>query len=513
MKPVVLTILDGWGYSKQKYGNAILNAKTPNIDSIQQNYPSLLLQASGKAAGMTWGESGNSEVGHLTIGAGRIIFQYLSQINKAIDDGSFFSNEVLTKAVERVNKNNSTLHLAGLLTSGSVHAYLNHLFALVDLAKRNNIVNLKIHLFTDGKDSGLKEAPMLIKKVEDYLAQIGVGQISTIMGRDFAMDRSKNWDLTKAAYQLLTIGAGEKTSNIYQKLEEYYANGSNDSKIPLTIVDETGIIKENDALVFFNFREDSMRQLARVFVEKDFNIFETKEFKNIFVASLTEYIKNPNLHVAFPIPEIKNGLAEVLSKNSKKQYHIAETEKYAHVTYFFNCLKNVPFDGETDLFLESLKNPLENPEMKADDMAEKVLSKLGAYDFFVINFANGDTLSHFGNLDVAIKGIEAIDKALGKIQLAVLEKSGIMVITADHGNAESLTYKSSGESETKHNDNPVLFYLIGKDFERHRSNNDIESTMKQSSGLLTDVAPTILELMNIEKPVEMTGDSLLKIIR
>src|SRR3989338_2640012 len=208
MKPVVLTILDGWGYSKQKHGNAILNAKTPNIDSIQRNYPSLLLQASGKAAGMTLGESGNSEVGHLTIGAGRTIFQYLSRINKAIDNDSFFSNEVLTQAIRHVHENNSTFHLVGLLTSGSVHAYLNHLFALIDLAKRNNVINLKIHLFTDGKDSGLKEASLLIKKVEDYLSQVGVGKIATIMGRDFAMDRSKNWDLTKMAYELLTSGIG-----------------------------------------------------------------------------------------------------------------------------------------------------------------------------------------------------------------------------------------------------------------------------------------------------------------
>ena len=512
MQPVVLTILDGWGYSKQRIGNAILNAKTPNIDSIQQNYPSLLLQASGKAAGMTWGESGNSEVGHLTIGAGRVIFQYLSRINKAIADDSFFSNEVLTKAIGHIHKNNSTLHLAGLLTSGSVHAYLAHLFALIDLAKRSNVVNLKIHLFTDGKDSGLKEAPVLIKKVQDYLSQAGIGKISTIMGRDFAMDRGKNWDLTKTAYELLTAGTGEKTTDIYKKLDKYYLDGYNDSKIPSTIVDDAGIVQENDALIFFNFREDSMRQLAEVFVDKDFNIFDKKRLNNLYVASLIQYLESPNLHVAFPIPEIKNGLAEVLSKNNKNQYHIAETEKYAHVTYFFNCFKNTPFDGETDLLCESPKNPKENPEMKAAEITEKILSEIDRYDFFVVNFANGDTLSHFGNLEVAVRGIEAIDESLGKIKSAVLEKGGTLIVTADHGNAESLIYKSSGESETKHNDNPVPFYLIGKEFERRRSDDDIESTMKQSSGLLADIAPTILELMKIEKPAEMTGESLLNLL-
>lgn len=502
MRPVVLTILDGWGYSKQNLGNAILNAKTPNINSIQQNYPSLLLQASGKAAGMTWGESGNSEVGHLTIGAGRVVFQYLSRINKAIADDSFFSNEVLIKAISHVHENNSVLHLAGLLTSGSVHSHLAHLFALVDLAKRNNVTNLKIHLFTDGKDSGLKEAPILIKKVEDYISQSGIGKIATIMGRDFAMDRSKNWDLTKTAYELLTAGIGEKTQNIYEKLENYYSQGLKDSKIPPTIIDDAGIVGENDALIFYNFREDSMRQLAEAFVDKNF-----------YVVSLTQYTEDPDLHVVFPVPEIKNGLAEVLSKNNKKQYHIAETEKYAHVTYFFNCLKNMPSDGETDFLSESLKNPLENPEMKAEDIAEKVLSELGKYDFIVINFANGDTLSHFGNLEVAVKGIEAIDEAVGKIKSAVLEMDGTMIVTADHGNAESLTYQSSGESETKHNDNPVPFYLVSKEYERLRSDDDIELTMKQSSGLLSDIAPTVLELMGIEKPAEMTGESLLRIIK
>ena len=513
MKPVVLTILDGWGYFKQKHGNAILNAETPNIDFIQQNYPSLLLQASGKAAGVTWGESGNSEVGHLTIGAGRVIFQYLSRINKAIDNESFFSNQILTKAIGHVRGNNSTLHLVGLLTSGSVHSHLAHLFALIDLAKRNNIINLKIHLFTDGKDSGLKEAPALIKNVEAYLAQSGIGNITTIIGRDFAMDRGKNWDLTKTTYELLTAGVGEKTSDMYKKINEYYFNGYNDSKIPPTIVDDTGVIKENDSLVFFNFREDSMRQITEVFIDKEFNTFGKKELTNLYIASLTQYIENPNLHVAFPIPEIKNGLAEVLSKNGKKQYHITETEKYAHVTYFFNCFKNMPFSGETDFLSESVKNPTENPEMRANEITEMVLSELDNYDFFVINFANGDILSHLGNLEVVIKGVQAVDEALGKIKSAVLGRGGVMIVTADHGNAESLTYQSSGESETKHNDNPVPFYLIGKEFEKPRTEKDIKLSMDKPSGLLADVAPTILELMGIEKPAEMTGESLLKIIR
>ncbi len=514
MSPVVLTILDGWGYSKQKHGNAILNAKTPNIDSIQQNYPSLLLQASGKAVGMTWGESGNSEVGHFTIGAGRVVFQYLSRITKAVSNGEFFENEMFKKAINHVKSNNSTLHLVGLLTSGSVHAYLGHLFALIDLAAKNKINNLKIHLFTDGKDSGLKEAPLLIKKLQDHITKFGVGTIATIIGRDYAMDRDKNWAYTKKAYDLLVNEDGEKISDITKKLEEIYNFGITDSKLPPLIIDEQGFIEENDAIIFFNFREDSMRQLARSFVEKDFQIFPVKKFGNVFVVAMTQYLVD-SLNIAFPVPRIKNGLAEILNQNNKKQLHIAETEKYAHVTYFFNCLNNEPYDSETDIFIESDREFLQNPEMRTFEIAERVIKSVGdnSYDFYVINFANADVLSHSGSFETTIKGVEAVDKAVGRLIQAVLEKDGTMIITSDHGNAESMLYKSSGERETKHDDNPVPFYLVSKRFERNRSDDDIRSTMKQSSGLLVDIAPTILELMDIEKPAEMTGESLLHLIQ
>ena len=513
MRPIILTILDGWGYSKQKHGNAILNAKTPNIDSIQQNYPSLLLQASGKTVGMTWGESGNSEVGHLTLGAGRVVFQYLSRIAKAISNGEFFENEMFKKAIAHVKSNNSTLHLAGLLTSGSVHAHLEHLFALIDLATKNEIKNLKIHIFTDGKDSGLKEAPALIKKLQDYITKTGIGSISTIIGRDFAMNRDKNWTFTKKAYDLLVFGDGEKTTDVLAKIEEIYNFGITDSGLPPLVAIDQGFIKENDAVVFFNFREDSMRQIARSFVEQDFQIFPVKHFENVFVVNMTQYLED-SLNVAFPVPVIKSGLAEILDQNNKKQLHIAETEKYAHVTYFFNCLKNGPYPSEEDVFIESNREYLANPEMRAPDIAERVLRSLddNSYDFYILNLANPDVLSHFGNFEVTIKGVEAVDEAVGQLAKAVLEKDGVMIITSDHGNAEAMLYKSSGESETKHNDNPVPFYLIGKEFEHQRSNDDIESTMKQPAGLLADVAPTILELMNIEKPAEMTGESLLKIL-
>lgn len=513
MRPIVLTILDGWGYSKQKHGNAILSAATPNIDSLQQNYPSLLLQASGKATGMTWGESGNSEVGHLTIGAGRIIFQYLSQINKAISNGEFFENKTFQKAVNHVKSKNSALHLAGLLTSGSVHASLNHLLALIDLSVQNNIRNLKIHIFTDGKDSGLKEAPALIKKLQNYIDEKGIGTIATIIGRDYAMDRDKNWSETKKAYDLMVYGDGENVSDLSKKIEEIYNFDITDSKLPPLILDKNGLIKENDALIFFNFREDSMRQLTRSFVEQNFQIFPVKKFEDVFVVVMTQYLVD-SLNVAFPIPKIKNGLAEVINQNNKKQFHIAETEKYAHITYFFNCLNNDPYDNEDDVFIESNREYLENPEMRVFEIVEKVATNLNenSYDFYVINLANADVLSHLGSFETTIKGVEAVDRAIGKLTQTILEKDGAMIITSDHGNAEAMLYKSSGEQETRHNDNPVPFYLIGKEFERQRSDEDIESAMKQSSGLLSDIAPTILELMGIEKPPEMIGESLLKIL-
>jgi 2,3-bisphosphoglycerate-independent phosphoglycerate mutase len=314
MKPMVLTILDGWGYSSQKYGNAILYARTPFIDYIQHNYPSLLLQASGRAVGLTWGEAGNSEVGHLTIGAGRTVFQYLSRINKAINDGSFFQNEVLLGAIEHAKTNYSTLHIIGLLTSGSVHAHLSHLIALINLAAKNNFPNIRIHLFTDGKDSGLKEAPILIKKVQDYINQTGIGSITTLIGRDYAMDRSKNWNNTEKAYNLLVYGSGEKINNdISEQIEMLYRLGYEDPKLPPLITDKNGVIKDNDAVIFFNFREDSMRQIVRSFIEKDFPFFPIEKFNNLFVVTMTQYLENYKTNVVFPIPEIKNGLAEVLS--------------------------------------------------------------------------------------------------------------------------------------------------------------------------------------------------------
>ena len=513
MRPVVLAILDGWGYSPKKIGNAIQNARKPNMDAIAKNFPFVLLQASGKAAGLTWGEPGNSEVGHLTIGAGRIIFQYLSRINKAIETEEFFKNHVLLEAVNHVKANNSKLHIAGLLSSGSVHAYLGHIFGLIRFAKLNNL-DLKLHLFTDGKDSGLKEAPSTFKKLQEYMnGESGTGQIATVIGRDFAMDRNRHWDYTAKTYDLLVKGEGEDVSDIFKKLDDSYTQGLNDGKIPPSVLDRNGLVKDGDALIFFNFREDSMRQIARAFIEEPFSEFARLKIENLYLAGMTEYFINPNLHVILPTAPISNGLAEVLSKNQKNQLHIAETEKYAHVTFFFNCLQDTVFPGETNTLVESVKSSASQPEMKAQEIAELAIKELQKdfYDAMVINFANADVLAHQGNLANVIIGVETIDKAIGDLKEAVFKKDGVLVITADHGNAESVIYHS-GEEETKHDPNPVPCYVIVKEYMRERSDEEIVSSFNDVKGVLADVAPTILEIMGIEKPVEMTGESLLKVL-
>lgn len=513
MRPIVLTILDGWGYSPQKVGNAILNARKPNMDFIMANYPGLLLQASGKAVGLTWGETGNSEVGHLTIGAGRTIFQYLSRINKAIETGEFFNNDALLAAISHIRKNNSKLHLAGLLTSGSVHAYFNHILALIDFAKRNNIKNIKLHLFTDAKDSGLKEGGVLIGKLNEYLNNYPDVKIATIMGRDFPMDRNDNWDLTEKAYNLMVKGDGEQTDDPIKKLDEYYGQGLHDNKIPPLLLDPLGSIENGDAVMFFNFREDSMRQLTKSFIDLDFNFFQRNLFDNLLVVAMTPYVEDSNLKVIFTAPDVKNGLAEVLSLNGKKQLHIAETEKYAHATFFFNCLKNEPFPGESDIFIKSIKKPEDEPEMMSNEILAKVIEEIqrDLYDFIIINFANADIVAHSGNLEKTVRGVEAVDSCVGKLKEAVFQKDGILIITADHGNAESLTSKG-GDEESKHNMNPVPFFIVVKEYEKQRTEEAIKTSLSGSSGIIADIAPTILEIMGIPKPEEMTGESLFKLL-
>jgi len=516
IRPIVLAILDGWGFSKKKVGNPIASANKPTIDMLSQNYPMTLLQASGLAVGMTWGESGNSEVGHLNIGAGRIVEQYLSRITRAIQDRSFFQNEALTGAFDYAIQKNSRIHIVGLLTSGTAHADFPHIIALLELARQKNCQQIYLHLFLDGKDSGLQEAPILLTKLQVEMKSNGCGKIATLIGRNFAMDRDNNWKFTNEAYELLANAKGETSTDPIKTIQDNYGLGLSDSTMTAIVAADSGFegIKENDAVIFFNFREDSMRQILKPFVEENFSLFPVKNLKNTYIATMTQYLEGTSAKAAFMPPTVTNSLAEVLEANGKKQLHVAETEKYAHVTYFFNGLRTKESADEIDIFVESNKDHESEPAMKSAEIAQKVVEELdkNLHDFIVLNFANADMLAHTGNLAATVKGIEAVDSALGSIIERVLAKEGIVIVTADHGNAESLVYRSSGEAETRHDDSPVPFYLVGRQYQIAKTSERMAQETADVSGILGDVAPTVLELMGLQQPPEMTGKSLLGIL-
>ncbi|MBI2003585.1 MAG: 2,3-bisphosphoglycerate-independent phosphoglycerate mutase [Parcubacteria group bacterium] len=518
MKQVALLILDGWGWSKEKAGNAIFEAKTPNMDFLKKNYPFFLIQASGLAVGLPPLKEGNSEVGHLTIGAGRIIFQHLTVIDESIKNGSFFKNETFARLMSHVEKNGSKLHLLGLLTSGTVHASLEHLLSLIKHLRREGAPGpVLLHLFTDGKDSGKKESLNLLEKLEKEIAvNPGSGQkakikIATLIGRDFAMDRDNNWELTQKAYGLLTWGLGEKVENLKESVAAEHLRGKVDEIIPPLVKDEMETIEDGDGVLFFNFREDSARQLTRAFTDDDFNFFKAKRFKNLFFATMTDYGRGLKAKPIFKREKIKNTLAEVLDRQNIKQLHIAETAKYAHVTYFLNGLREEKFKNETDLLIPSNGDILQNPKMKTEEIAKSVVEELEKPDFkfVVVNFANPDMLSHTGDYQATIQGIRAVDEAIGEIYEAAQKKEAVILITGDHGNAENLIYSGTGEKESRHNSNPVPFLAVGKKFKKEKDGQELASEETEIKGMLQDVAPTVLKLLEVEKPAEMTGINLL----
>lgn len=511
MKQVILIILDGWGWSREKTGNAIAAANPQNIDYLRKNYPFYLLQASGRAVGLPPLKEGNSEVGHLTIGAGRIIIQSLTAINESIENGTFFENETFARLLSHAQRNGSRIHLIGLLTSGTVHASLEHLLAITKFLRQKEVSSrILLHLFTDGKDSGKKESLNLIEKIEKEIIDSRI-KISSLIGRDFAMDRDNNWELTKKAYDLLTYGLGEKVADLKKAVSEWHLKGITDDMMPPILKDEREKIEDGDSILFFNFREDSARQLTRAFVDRSFDLFETKRFENLFFATMTDYEKSLKINPIFKRREIKNTLSEILQKNGRKQLHIAETAKYAHLTYFFNGLRENKFGNETDFLIPSLGNPIQNPEMKAREVTETIIRELEKQDFefIAVNFANPDMLSHSGDYESTVKGVKAVDESLGKIYKAARGKETTILITGDHGNAENLTYLGTGEKESRHNPNPVPFLIIGDKFKKEKNDQEITMEEIEIKGMLQDVAPTILDLMNIEKPIEMTGISLI----
>ena len=511
---LVLLILDGYGHATNRVGNAIKEAYTPTLRMIERTYPSCLLQASGLAVGLPYSEAGNSEVGHLNIGAGRIVEQYLPRINRAIKDGSFGKLEALHGAFLRARASHGRVHIAGLLTSGTVHASFEHLEALLDIAAEYNDVPLMIHCFTDGKDSGLQEAPRLLERLEGECRRRSVGCIASMVGRKIAMDRDNNWQATEKAYRLLAFGEGERVADVGALIERRYEIGQNDQTLEPIVNDSCAFsgIQDGDALIFWNYREDAIRQLARAWFQGGFNQFAIKAFSDFYGAVMTHYEDGLTAHVAFPLPVIQNSLAEVVSVADRKQLHITETEKYAHVTYFFDGLRKQPFAGEEWVLLETNRDFIGFPEMQAAPIAERIVQEIkrGAYDLIVANFPNADILAHTGNFQATVQGIEAIDRQLLSIHDAVIKQDGILIITADHGNAEALTYRGTGEQETRHDDSPVPLFLCQKDLSAPAGAE--RSLPRDADGVLADIAPTVLELMGIEKPSEMDGSSLISVL-
>ena len=506
-KITMLMILDGFGENAEEKGNAVKLANTPNIDKLMKQYPTTRIAASGLAVGLPEGQMGNSEVGHTNIGAGRIVYQELTRITKSIEDGDFFSNEEFVNAIENCKKNNSKLHILGLVSDGGVHSHIRHLFGLLEMAKRRDFEDVYIHCFLDGRDTPPASAENYITVLEEKMKEKGIGKIATISGRFYAMDRDKRWERVKKAYDAIVNGEGNKQANAINAIEGSYQKEVFDEFVEPTVITNgdkpTATISDGDSVIFFNFRPDRARQLTRAIVDPDFDGFETKKIKTYFVC-FTNYDETmPNVHIAFKKEQIKNTLGEVICKQGGKQLRIAETEKYAHVTFFFNGGEEKQYEGEDRILVPSPKVETYDlkPEMSAYEVTEKVLEAIESekYNCIILNFANPDMVGHTGNLEAAIKAVETIDECAGKIVNAIKSKKGNLIITADHGNAEQMIDLKTGEPHTAHTTNLVPLILISE-----------KEGLKLKQGKLADLAPTILELMNIEKPEEMTGESLIE---
>ena len=521
-KPLILVILDGFGISTEKAGNPVAEAKTPTFDELERFFPFTTLQASGVAVGLPWGEAGNSEVGHLTMGSGRVIYHHLPRIINAIKDGSFFKNEALLGAVAHVRNHNSRLHIAGLISSGSVHSYIDHLWALAEFTKQENLAPVYLHIFTDGRDAPPSEGAEFLKKLEDsFHNEAPHIKYASVIGRSYAMDREEHWERIQTCYELLTQGKGEQIRSVPDYLKQAYTRGESDESIESAFVlrQENGRnarIQENDALIFLNFREDSMREITHAFTDETFTYFPRKKIENLFVVTMTEYQKGLSSHPAFPALDIQWPLARVLGEAGLRHLHIAETEKYAHVTYFFNGGREEPFPGEKRILIPSTPtlHPDENPEMRVPAIADAIVENMDESDVIIANFANADIVGHSGNFAAAVKAVEALDTSLEKLLNTVLNTEGVMLITGDHGNIELKRNVHTGEKLTEHSLNPVPFFIVGNKFRRSvpLADDKIQKAKAEINGILTDIAPTILELLKLKKPSEMTGNSLLSIL-
>lgn len=507
-KPTVLLILDGYGERKEKDGNAIALANTPVMDKLKKEFPYVEGQASGLFVGLPDGQMGNSEVGHMNMGAGRIVYQELTRITKAIEDGDFFENKALKEAVEHCKKENTALHFMGLVSSGGVHSHIGHIYGLLELAKRAGLKKVYLHAFLDGRDTPPDSGKSFLMDVEKKMQELGVGEIATISGRYYAMDRDKNYDRVEKAYRAMVDGTGEKASSVEEAIDASYAKKVYDEFVLPTVIEKDGAVhtvSDGDAMIFFNFRPDRAREICHAFCDDEFNFFNRGARKKVFFVCFTDYDPTiPNKRVAFEKEEIHNTLGEVVSNLGKNQLRIAETEKYAHVTFFFNGGKEEPYENEDRILVPSPKEvPTYDlkPEMSCYTVTEKLTEAIrsGKYDLVVANFANPDMVGHTGVLPAAIKAIEVVDECMGKVVDAVESMHGNLFILADHGNADIMIDEKTGEPYTAHTTNPVPFILVSD--EKHKL---------REGGCLADIAPTLLELMGIPQPKEMTGKSLLE---
>lgn len=507
-KPVALIILDGFGIRENKIGNAIASANLPIFNKLKNDFPYTQIQASGLAVGLPEGQMGNSEVGHLNIGAGRIVYQELTRISKEIKDGDFYKNQEFLDVISHVKRNNRKLHLMGLVSDGGVHSHIEHLYSLLELAKEQGLKEVYIHCFLDGRDTPPQSAKGYISSLVEKTKEIGVGRIATISGRYYAMDRDQRWERTKLAYDALVLGEGRLSEDPVMAVETGYSLGENDEFIiPTIISNQQGnrdTVEANDGIIFFNFRPDRARQLTRAFMNKDFDGFERgKGYFPLHYVTMTLYDKSiGNVHIAYKPQKFVNTLGEYVSQKGLTQFRIAETEKYAHVTYFFNGGVETPNPGEDRKLISSPQVATYDlkPEMSAGEVTEELLKTLDEdkYDLIVLNFANPDMVGHTGKMDAVVKALEKVDSCLGRVVDKIIEKGGKAIVTSDHGNSEELIDEVTGGPVTAHTTNPVPLILIGHG-----------NTNLKSDGKLCDIAPTLLELMGLEKPKEMTGNSLI----
>ncbi|AGB41991.1 2,3-bisphosphoglycerate-independent phosphoglycerate mutase [Halobacteroides halobius DSM 5150] len=503
-KPLALIILDGFGCNSNEKMNGVKAANTPNFDKLSNEYPSTTVEASGKAVGLPDGQMGNSEVGHMNLGAGRVVYQDFTRINMAVRNNELVDNEAIAKAIEKVKNQGTALHLVGLLSDGGVHSHINHLFGLLEMAERVGIEDVYVHAILDGRDTPPQSAKKYVEQLEDKMKELGVGQIATIGGRYYYMDRDNNWERTEKAYNAMCLAEGNRAKSALEAIEASYQEDVTDEFVIPTVITDNSEVAEDDSIIFFNFRADRARQLTRALNDTDFNGFDRSSYSNAHLVCMTEYDETIDAPVAFPPVELENIFSQVLADNDLKQLRTAETEKYAHVTFFFNGGKEEAFKGEDRELISSpdVATYDQKPEMSAYEVTDNLVEKIAEqdYDVVVLNYANPDMVGHTGDFDAEVEALEVVDECLGKTVDAILEQGGSALITADHGNGEQMVDYETGEPFTAHTTNPVPFIYVNP---KHKDAKLIKD------GKLADFAPTMLNLLGLEVPEEMTGQQLI----